>query len=128
MSAAAGWMGILSAGWLTSRALSCLIQPKKKWWCRLGFLVLCAVLISTIIYIGDLVNLSLAMTVFLAGIWVVCEGSGWKKLSVGVMFSSAVSAFGGLSDNCIADVIYYGFGGAYIPHWGESALRCFCIW
>ncbi len=116
MSAAAGWVGILSAGWLTSRALSCLIQPKKKWWCRLVFFVLCAVLISTIIYIGDLVNLSLAMAVFLTGIWVVCEGSGWKKLSVGVMFASVVSAFAGLFDNCIADVIYYGFGVAYIPH------------
>lgn len=110
-------MGILAAGCLTSKALSCLIQPKNKWWCRLVFWVLCGIVISTIIYIGDLVNLSLAMAVFLAGIWITCDGSGWKKVSVGIMFASVVFAFGGLFDNCIADVIYYGFGVVYVPHW-----------
>lgn len=116
MLEAARLPGGILASWLTCQALSYLIQTKRKWWCRGIFLVLCGTIIGTIIYVGDLVNLSLSMPIFLVGIWFVCEGSGLKRMTVGMMFASAVFAYNGFFDNCVDVFLYHKFGMYQTPY------------
>lgn len=95
-----GVLGIAAAVFLYL-ALSCLLRVKGKWWHRGLLLLGCWVTSFMIIYIGDIVNLSCNMVLFLAVLWITCEGSGLKKLTLGLMFASAVFAFNAFYDNCV---------------------------
>lgn len=83
-------------------SLSCLIRIKGKLWCKRLFYISCRQVSFMIIFIGDLVNLSCSMILFLIVLWITCEGTRLKRFTLGLMFSSAISAFNGFYDNCVA--------------------------
>ncbi|MCM1126917.1 MAG: GHKL domain-containing protein [Lachnospiraceae bacterium] len=88
-------------------ALSCLIRIKEKQWCRWCLLLSCWQAVFMIIYIGDMLNLTISMVIFLAVLWIACEGTGLKKVTIGLMLGSTVFAFSGLWDNCAAYAAHY---------------------
>lgn len=101
-----GVLGVAAAVFIYF-ALSCLIRVKEKW-PRKGILfIACWIISFMIIYIGDMVNLTCAMVIFLAALWISCEGSGLKKFTLGMMFASAVFAFNAFYDNCVGFFAHY---------------------
>ena len=84
------------------RALTGLIRGKEKGWCKALLFFNCWQAGITIIYINDIVNLSFSMLFFMAVLWITCKGSGLKRVTLGLMFSSTVYAFSGFWDNCVA--------------------------
>lgn len=81
-----------------------MITISGKWWKRLLMLFCCWILLGTVIYIGDPANILLAISFFLVSIQIVCEGSFWKKMVIGLIFSSTVFAYSALRDNYILTV------------------------
>lgn len=89
----------VAAAVLVYQALGCMIRVRKKRWCE-GVLLVCCWLVSlAIIFIGDIINWSLCLSLFLAAVWVCCEGSGLKKFTTGLLLSNAVFAFNAFYDN-----------------------------
>lgn len=88
-------------------ALSCLIRVKEKWWRKGILLAACWNISFMIIFIGDLVNLTCSLVLFLAVLWISCEGSRLKKLTLGLMFASTVFAFNAFYDNCVGFFAHY---------------------
>lgn len=88
-------------------ALSCLIRIKEKRWCKVFLFLSCWQASFMIIYIGDMFNLSLSMVIFLAALWITCEGTGSKKLTLGLMFSSTIYAFNGFWDNGVGFIMHH---------------------
>lgn len=83
-------------------ALTGLIRLKDKWWCRVLLHVNCWQACVMVIYVGDIVNLSVSLLIFMSLLWITCKGTGLKKLTLGLMFSSIIYAFSGFWDNCVA--------------------------
>lgn len=101
-------------------ALSCLIRIKEKRWCKVFLFLSCWQASFIIIYIGDVFNLSFSMVIFLAALWITCEGTGPKKLTLGMMFASIIFAFNGFWDNGVGFFAHrYGkddfYGNMYLP-------------
>ncbi len=88
-----------AAAVLVYQALGCMIRVRKKRWCEGALLVCCWPVSLAIIFIGDIINWSLCLSLFLAAVWVCCEGSGLKKFTTGLLFSNAVFAFNAFYDN-----------------------------
>ena len=82
--------------------LTRLIRVKEKWWCKVLLHFNCWQACIMIIFVGDIDNLSLSLLIFLLLLWITCRGTGLKKLTLGLMFSSTVYAFNGFWDNCVA--------------------------
>ena len=82
--------------------LTRLIRVKEKWWCKALLHFNCWQACIMIIFVGDIDNLSLSLLIFLLLLWITCRGTGLKKLTLGLMFSSTVYAFNGFWDNCVA--------------------------
>lgn len=76
-----------------------LIVVSGKPWKRLFMLFGCWLLQGMVIYIGDAINILFTIPFFLLVVQIACEGSFWKKLTIGLMFSSTVFAFNALRDN-----------------------------
>ncbi len=95
-----------AAGVIAYLALSCLLRVKEKWWCRAFCLGGCWLSVIMIIYIGDMINFAAAAGIFMVMIWVACEGSGMKRLTLGLMFISTILGFNGLYDNSIGYICY----------------------
>lgn len=70
-------------------------KPWKRFvlWCG------CYLTLSSIIYLGDWGNILPATIFFLLAIHIACEGSFWKKITLGLMYASTVFAFNVLRDN-----------------------------
>ncbi len=101
-------------------ALSRLIRIKEKRWCKVLLFLNCLQASFMIIYIGDMFNLSFSMVIFLAALWITCEGTGPKKLTLGMMFASIIFAFNGFWDNGVGFFAHrYGkddfYGNMYLP-------------
>lgn len=80
-----------------------------------------------IIYIGDSVNLPLSMVIFLIILRFTCEGTGWKKLTLGLMFVSTIFAFNGFYDNCVGFIAHrYGKDSLYADMYLVGRL-CFAV-
>lgn len=92
------------AAFFLQMAVGKMITVSGKWWKRLLMLFSCWILLGTIIYIGDATNIIWAISFFLVVIQIVCEGGFWKKIVIGLMFSSTVFAFNALRDNYILTV------------------------
>lgn len=108
-----GWGIALLASYLIYRSVSCLIVVKKKWQSRLLLFLGCVLLSSMIIYIGDIANLPPTLLLFLGCVWFSCEGSGWKRVVIGMMVASVVLASSGFADNCIGWLIHWQNGNYY---------------
>ncbi len=87
-------------------SVECLIPVKKKWWCRLLLFISCYLLLGMIIFIGDIANMPPTLLFFLTAVWVTCEGSGYKRLTIGMMIATTVFALNAFHDNCF---YYYAF-------------------
>lgn len=101
-----GILGMVAAVFIYL-ALSCLIQMKEKWWWRLLCLIGCWVASFTVIFIGDLVNLSYSIALFLLVIWITCKGSFFKKITLGLILSSSIFAFNAFYDNCLGFLAHH---------------------
>lgn len=91
----------LLGAWILYLAVSCLIEVKKKWWCKGLLFAGCCLIFGVVIFVGDLVNLPPTMLSFLLCVWIACKGSGLKRITIGLMIASTIFAFNGLHDNCI---------------------------
>ncbi len=95
------WLSAFCNAWLILRSMEYLInlKQKKRPLIRCTMLIGCAILSATIIFIGDPFNI-LAVTVFFVAIVLVCcEGSFWKRLTLGTMYTSTILSFNALRDN-----------------------------
>lgn len=90
---------MLLAAYFLRLSLEKLIIVSVKWWKRLLVLFSCWLLLATVIFIGDSTNILLMILFFLATVQMVCEGSIWKKQTIGLMFAGTVFAFSALRDN-----------------------------
>lgn len=108
------------ASFLMYQTVRCLVQVKKKWWSLPLLLFGSWMLISMIIYIGDIVNLPPTLFIFVACVYASAEGSALKRITVGLMLASAVLAFNGLHDNVLIAVIYERCDGVWVGF--ENAL------
>lgn len=79
-------------------------------------------LIYMVIFTGDPVNFAGAILFFLFCMWVVCNGTRLKRLSVGLMLSSAILALNGLFDSCISYFLTDNYGGLY-----DLQYLAFCL-
>ena len=89
----------VAAAVLVYQALGCMIRVRKKWWCAGILFAGCWLVSLAVIFIGDIVNGTFCLLVFLAAVWVCCEGSGLKKFTTGLLLSNAVFAFNAFYDN-----------------------------
>ena len=95
----------LLSGWLVTRAMSYLITISEKRSRRLLLFFGCYLLCATIIFIGDPFNILAATPVFLVIVLLSCTGTFWKKVTIGLMFSSTVFSFNALRDNYVHELL-----------------------
>lgn len=93
--------------------LSCLIEIRREWWRRFLLAIGSFLLIYMVILTGDPVNFAGAILFFLFCMWVACNGTRLKRLSVGLMLSSTILALNGLFDSCISYFLTDDYGGLY---------------
>lgn len=96
------WLCIsLCCAWLIMHSMEYLISLKqnKRRMKRCAMLAGCWILSSTIIFIGDPFNIFAAILFFMVIVLISCEGSPWKKLTLGVMYASTILSFNILRDN-----------------------------
>ncbi|MDO4337742.1 MAG: ATP-binding protein [Eubacteriales bacterium] len=91
-------ISLVAAGFIC-RSLGYLLTVKNKRQPRFILYAVCWLLGNTVVYIGDLANLPPTLAVFLALVWLTCEGSSLKKLTIGLMLASTVFAYNTLLDN-----------------------------
>lgn len=104
------------AAFFLRQAMEKLITVSGKRWKRLLMLFGCFLLLGTIIYIGDPVNILLTISFFLLSVQIACKGSFWKKATIGLIFSGSIFAFSTLRDNFLLplDVRYMNPGQAVL--------------
>lgn len=88
-----------AAAFLLLRGMENLITISKKPWKRFILWFSCCFSLGTIIYMGDWGNILPAICFFLLTILITCEGSFWKKITIGLMYASTILAFNVLRDN-----------------------------
>ena len=93
----------IPAAYLFRYAMEKLITISSKRWKRILMLLALWLLSGTVIFIGDIVNISLVIPLFLFCILLSCEGSSLKKITIGLIFSSTVFSFNALRDNYMID-------------------------
>lgn len=96
----------VSSGWLIMRAMGYLIKIKQKHIPRILLLISCWILGGAIIFIGDPFNILATIPCFLIAILITCEGSLWKKITVGTMFASTILSFNAVRDNYLKTSFY----------------------
>ena len=92
---------IFCSAWMIMRSMEYLIDLKqnKRFLMRCAMLIGCAFLSGTIIFIGDFFNILIITFFFIALVLICCEGSFWKRLTLGTMYTSTVLSFNALRDN-----------------------------
>ncbi len=93
----------IPAAYLFRYAMEKLIIISSKRWKRILMLFSLWLLSGTVIFIGDIVNISLVIPFFLFCILLSCEGSSLKKITIGLIFSSTVFSFNAIRDNYLID-------------------------
>lgn len=93
----------IPTAYLLRYAMETLITISTKRWKRILMLFGLWLLSDTVIFIGDITNISLAIPFFLFCILLSCEGSFYKKIAIGLIFSSTVFSFNALRDNYMID-------------------------
>lgn len=90
-----------AAAYLLLQGMKKLIAVPKKRWKQAVLWGSCWLLLAMIIYMGDWANILPTVLFFLLVIRAVCEGSIWKKATIGLMYSSTILSFNVLRDNFI---------------------------
>lgn len=93
------WLIMLSMEYLIS------LKQTKQRLIRCAMLIGCAILSSMVIFIGDPTNILPATFLFIALVLICCEGSFWKRLTLGTMYTSTVLSFNALRDNYIKPLL-----------------------
>lgn len=96
---------MLANGWVLFRALGYLIRIKKGHPQRFLLFCSCSMIGAMVIFIGDAFNILASIPVFLAAVFFSCEGSLWKKITIGAMYASTIFSFNALRDNYLIAVI-----------------------
>lgn len=97
----------LAGGWLIRCALRYLIEPDSRWWKQCVLFFSCWILNTTIIYVGDVVNILAALPCFLLAVFLCCRGSLWKKATLGMMYSCTLFSFNAIRDNFLHSLVEY---------------------
>ena len=92
-------------GWLLMRALKYLIKIKEGYLWRFLLFFSCSVLSGMVIFIGDAFNILATIPFFLAAVFFSCEGSLWKKITIGAMYASTIFSFNALRDNYLMALV-----------------------
>lgn len=87
------------------KSLSVFLTIKKSLWKKCLLLTGFWLLISMIIFVGDLINLPPTFVFFMVCLFISCEGSFMKKLTIGLIFSCTALSFSALIDNFILDFL-----------------------
>lgn len=90
--------------------ISLLFKLHPRWYHKAGFFISCMLLSGMIIYVGDLYNLIPTFFIFIAGIFLCCEGSIYKKLTLGFMLCTVAFSFNALCDTYLPLSLYVQFG------------------
>lgn len=85
--------------WLIMNALGYLVQTGRRLWKKFLMFCGCFLLDTVIIYIGDPFNILAVLPCFLLTVLLACEGTLWKKITVGAMYASTFFSFNALRDN-----------------------------
>lgn len=93
-----------AAAYLLLQGMKKLIAVSEKRWKQVVLWGSCWLLWGMIIYLGDWANILPTVLFFLLVIGVVCEGSIWKKASIGMMYASTILSFNVLRDNFVLTV------------------------
>lgn len=101
------FLGMVPFGVLSYLTVGCLLQVRRESLRKVVLFVVCMFLSPMRILLSDWFNILCMLGIFLLGVWFCCEGSGLKKVTVGLMISSTVFAFSALTDN---------FLGGYVQH------------
>lgn len=96
---------IVLDGWVLMRALGYLIKIKEGYLWRFLLFFSCAVLGGMVIFIGDAFNILATIPFFLAAVFFSCEGSFWKKITIGAMYASTIFSFNALRDNYLMALV-----------------------
>lgn len=80
-------------------ALGYLVQTGRRLWKKFLMFCGCFLLDTVIIYIGDPFNILAVLPCFLLTVLLACEGTLWKKITVGAMYASTFFSFNALRDN-----------------------------
>lgn len=87
--------------WMIMRSMEYLISFKqgKRSFIRCTMLIGCAVLSASIIFIDDPFNFLATTFFFIVLVLICCEGSFWKRFTLGTMYTSTILSFNALRDN-----------------------------
>lgn len=96
---------LLCSSWLIMHAMEYLIKISDGRFKRFLMFTICWVLSGMIIFIGDPFNILASTLCFLITIFITCEGTLWKKITIGTMFASTILSFNALRDNYLTSLI-----------------------
>ena len=96
---------LLCCSWLIMHAMEYLIKIADGRFKRYLMLIICWVLSGMVIFIGDPFNILASTLCFLITIFITCEGTLWKKITIGTMFASTILSFNALRDNYLTTLI-----------------------
>lgn len=91
------WLSLLGIPLLFSVGMLAKLRPRKLR--RLFLFSACSLMGGMVIYLSDWANIVPTFLLFLAAVWISCEGSMMKRLTVGLMLASTVFSFNVLMDN-----------------------------
>lgn len=96
---------LLITSWLMMHTMEYLIKIADRRFKRFLMFIICWILSGMIIYIGDPFNILASTLCFLITIFITCEGTLWKKITIGTMFASTILSFNALRDNYLSSLI-----------------------
>ena len=96
---------LLCSSWLIMHAMEYLIKIADGRFKRFLMLIICWVLSGMVIFTGDSFNILASTLCFLITIFITCEGSLWKKITIGTMFANTILSFNALRDNYLTSLI-----------------------
>ena len=89
----------IAAAFILLQGMKNLITISGRPWKRILLWHGCYLTLGAIIYLGDWWNILPVTIFFLLAIHISCEGSFWKKITIGLMYASTIFAFNVLRDN-----------------------------
>lgn len=95
------------------RTAGCFLKVKNKTRARVFLAAACAILGGMVILLADMANLPPTLLFFMWSVWMSCEGSGFKRLTMGLIIAGTVFTYNALIDSRFS---------TFYP--AQSALRC----
>lgn len=96
------WLGhlcIFIRGFLIMKIVDVLLPVRNNWFWKIVLYIGCFFLGGMVIYIGDRINLSGTMLLFLIVVFLSCHGNGLRKFTIALMLVSVLFSFHALIDN-----------------------------